>query len=103
MVDMQELLIELQLLLGGGAKNCWMPEIRANCLRMLRTLGCLLVELLVELITSFIVETCTQEEDVWTPSEALDALMDMSSDDDILLWHDPFGISSRIDFSKPDV
>uniref|UniRef100_A0A1A9UIV4 SYO1-like TPR repeats domain-containing protein n=1 Tax=Glossina austeni TaxID=7395 RepID=A0A1A9UIV4_GLOAU len=80
-----------------------MPEILASFLRMLGTLGCLLPELLEELITSFIVETCTQEEDVWTPSEALDALMDMSPDDDILLWHDPFEISFRIDFSKPDI
>lgn len=80
-----------------------MPEIRANWLRMLGTLGCLLAEPLAKLIISFIVETCThvgvqflfnmsnylqiirnlfQEEDVWTLSEAFDALMDMFSDND---------------------
>uniref|UniRef100_A0A1B0AH86 SYO1-like TPR repeats domain-containing protein n=1 Tax=Glossina pallidipes TaxID=7398 RepID=A0A1B0AH86_GLOPL len=72
---------DLELILGG-VKNCSMPEIRANWLRMLGTLGCLLAEPLVKLIISFIVETCTHEEDVWTLSEAFDALMDMFSDND---------------------
>ncbi|XP_065357073.1 HEAT repeat-containing protein 3 [Calliphora vicina] len=74
---------DLQLMLDG-VKNCTMAEIRANWLRMLGTLGCLLPEPLVKIIVSFIVETCSQEEDVWTISEALDALMDMFSDND---WH----------------
>ncbi|XP_073824399.1 HEAT repeat-containing protein 3 [Musca autumnalis] len=74
---------DLELILDG-VKNCSMPEIRANWLRMLGTLGCLLDETLVRVIISFIVETCANEEDVWTISEALDALMDMFSDND---WH----------------
>ncbi|KAM7353156.1 HEAT repeat-containing protein 3 [Cochliomyia hominivorax] len=72
---------DLELMLDG-VKNCTMPEIRANWLRMLGTLGCLLPEPLVKVIVSFIVETCSQEDDVWTISEALDALMDMFSDND---------------------
>ncbi|XP_037817411.1 HEAT repeat-containing protein 3 [Lucilia sericata] len=74
---------DLELMLDG-VKNCSMPEIRANWLRMLGSLGCLLPEPLVKVIVLFIVETCAQEEDVWTISEALDALMDMFSDND---WH----------------
>ncbi|KAI8119263.1 HEAT repeat-containing protein 3 [Lucilia cuprina] len=74
---------DLELMLDG-VRNCSMPEIRANWLRMLGSLGCLLPEPLVKVIVSFIVETCAQEEDVWTISEALDALMDMFSDND---WH----------------
>lgn len=74
---------DLELMLDG-VKNCTMPEIRANWLRMLGTLGCLLPEPLVKVIVAFIVEACREEEDVWTISEALDALMDMFSDND---WH----------------
>lgn len=74
---------DLELMLDG-VRNCTMAEIRANWLRMLGTLGCLLPEPLVKNIVLFIVETCKQEEDVWTISEALDALMDMFSDND---WH----------------
>ncbi|XP_075151544.1 HEAT repeat-containing protein 3 [Haematobia irritans] len=74
---------DLELMLDG-VRNCSMAEIRANWLRMLGTLGCLLNEALVKVIVSFIVEACAQEEDVWTISEALDALMDMFSDND---WH----------------
>ncbi|KAL9927880.1 HEAT repeat-containing protein 3 isoform 1-T1 [Glossina fuscipes fuscipes] len=84
---------DLELILGG-VKNCSMPEIRANWLRMLGTLGCLLPEPLVKLIISFIVETCTHEEDVWTLSEAFDALMDMFSDND---WPE---IIMQIDLAK---
>lgn len=43
-----------------GVRNCSMPEIRANWLRMLGTLGCLLPEPLVKVIVAFIVETCAQ-------------------------------------------
>ncbi|XP_013101646.1 HEAT repeat-containing protein 3 [Stomoxys calcitrans] len=74
---------DLELILDG-VRSCSMPEIRANWLRMLGSLGCLLNEALVKVIVSFIVETCAKEDDVWTISEAIDALMDMFSDND---WH----------------
>uniref|UniRef100_A0A0A1XJ21 HEAT repeat-containing protein 3 n=1 Tax=Zeugodacus cucurbitae TaxID=28588 RepID=A0A0A1XJ21_ZEUCU len=69
-------------LIFNGVKNCSVAEIRANWLRMLGTLGCLLPENLVRIIITFIVEACSDEEDVWTISEALDALMDMFADND---------------------
>lgn len=72
---------DLELMLNGVNK-CTMAEIRANWLRMLGTLGCLLSEHLVKLIISFILDTCSKEQDVWTLSEAIDALMDMFSDND---------------------
>ncbi|XP_067621525.1 HEAT repeat-containing protein 3 [Eurosta solidaginis] len=69
-------------LIFNGVKNCSVAEIRANWLRMLGTLGCLLSETLVRTIITFIIEACIEEDDVWTISEALDALMDMFGDND---------------------
>ena len=42
----------------NGVQNCSMAEIRANWLRMLGTLGCLLPETLIKLIIAFILKTC---------------------------------------------
>ncbi|CAO1371804.1 unnamed protein product [Diamesa tonsa] len=72
---------DLQLILDG-VSTCDKSEIRANWLRMLGTLGCLLPEPLVKKITDFILQTLSKEEDVWTLSEALDSFMDMFSDND---------------------
>lgn len=72
---------DLQLILDG-IKNCDKPEVRANWLRMLGILGCLLPAPLVKKITEFILETTLKEDDVWTISEALDSFMDMFSDND---------------------
>lgn len=72
---------DLQLILDG-VSNCDKSEVRANWLRMLGTLGCLLPENLVKKITEFILETTLREDDVWTISEALDSFMDMFSDND---------------------
>lgn len=72
---------DLQLILDG-IQNCDKSEVRANWLRMLGTLGCLLNEPLVKKITDFILETALKEDDVWTISEALDSFMDMFSDND---------------------
>lgn len=72
---------DLQLMLNG-VQTCSEPEIRANWLRMLGVLGCLLPDTLVKVIMEFILETCAKEMDVWTISEALDSLMDMFSDND---------------------
>lgn len=72
---------DLQLILDG-IQVCDKSEVRANWLRMLGTLGCLLAEPLVKKITEFMLETTIKEDDVWTISEALDSFMDMFSDND---------------------
>lgn len=72
---------DLQLMLRG-VKECAEPEIRANWLRMLGVLGCLLPEPLAKTCIAFIVLTSLDQEDAWTISEGADALMDMFSDND---------------------
>jgi hypothetical protein len=72
---------DLALILNG-IDVCKNPEIRANWLRMLGTLGCLLPEPLVKKIAEIILTTAAKEDDVWTISEALDSFMDMFSDND---------------------
>lgn len=74
---------DLQLMLKG-AEICSEPEIRANWLRMLGVLGSLLTENLVKVIINCLLEHCFRETDVWTLSEALDALMDLFADNE---WH----------------
>ncbi|GAB0096625.1 uncharacterized protein DMENIID0001_121550 [Sergentomyia squamirostris] len=74
---------DLQLMLNG-VDNCSEAEIRANWLRMLGILGCLLPENLVKIIIVFILETSAKENDAWAISEAMDSLMDMFSDNDWL-------------------
>lgn len=72
---------DLQLILEGVDK-CETVETRANWLRMLGTLGCLLNESLVRTCVNFLLERTYTEQDVWTMSEALDSFMDMFSDND---------------------
>lgn len=72
---------DLQLILTG-VENCEKSEIRANWLRMLGTMGCLLAEPLVKKITEFILDAALKENDVWTMAEAVDSFMDMFSDND---------------------
>lgn len=73
---------DLEMILSG-VRACNEPEIRANWLRVLGTLGCLLPEPLVKQIMSYLLECSAQEEeDAWTISEAMDALMDMFADND---------------------
>lgn len=72
---------DLQLILDG-VNGCEKSEIRANWLRMLGTLGCLLEEVLVGKIIAFVLEAASKENDAWTISEALDSFMDMFSDND---------------------
>jgi hypothetical protein len=72
----------LPQLILKGVQDCQEPEIRANWIRMLGILGCLLPEGLVKVITAFIVEICMQETDAWALSEAIDSLMDIFSDND---------------------
>ncbi|XP_058058726.1 HEAT repeat-containing protein 3 [Anopheles bellator] len=72
---------DLQLMLNGVV-GCEDPEIRANWLRMLGILGCLLPEKLVKTIIDFVLNTCATEDDVWVLAEALDSLMDVFADND---------------------
>lgn len=72
---------DLQVILDG-VKDCSTSEIRANWLKMLGTLGCLLQEAMVKRITEFLLEAALKEEDVWTMSEAVDSFMDMFSEND---------------------
>lgn len=72
---------DLELILKG-VEVCSEPEIRANWLRMLGALGCLLPENLLKLILESLLQHCYKETDVWTLSEALDAVMDLYADND---------------------
>lgn len=72
---------DLEMMLKG-AEVCSEPEIRANWLRMIGVLGCLIPENLVKKIIECLLQQCFKETDVWTLSEALDALMDLFSDND---------------------
>lgn len=72
---------DLDLVLKGG-EVCIEPEIRANWLRMLGVLGCLVPDHFVRIIIESLLQQCFKETDVWTLSEALDALMDLYSDND---------------------
>lgn len=72
---------DLEMMLKG-AELCEEPEIRANWLRMLGVLGCLLPENLVKTITECLLQQCFKETDVWTLSETLDAIMDLFSEND---------------------
>lgn len=72
---------DLEMMLKG-AELCSEPEIRANWLRMLGVLGCLLPEMLVKTIIECLLQQCFKEMDVWTLSEAIDALMDLFSEND---------------------
>ncbi|KAL9706336.1 hypothetical protein quinque_009854 [Culex quinquefasciatus] len=72
---------DLQLMLNG-VNECQDSEIRANWLRMLGILGCLLPEPLIKLIIDFVLVTCLKEQDLWTVSEAMDSMMDIFADND---------------------
>uniref|UniRef100_A0A182PM93 SYO1-like TPR repeats domain-containing protein n=1 Tax=Anopheles epiroticus TaxID=199890 RepID=A0A182PM93_9DIPT len=74
---------DLQLMLNG-VTGCEDAEIRANWLRMLGILGCLLPEAHVKTIIDFVLNTCANEADVWVLAEALDSMMDIFADND---WH----------------
>lgn len=72
---------DLEIMLKG-IEVCAEPEIRANWLRMLGVLGCMLPENSVKIIIECLLQQCFKETDLWTLSEAIDALMDIFSDND---------------------
>lgn len=70
-------------LIVKGIEKCGEAETRANWLRMLGALGCVLPnESEVRVILQFMVEHCRKEDDVWTLSEGMDAFMDIFADND---------------------
>lgn len=72
---------DLQLMLNG-VTECKDSEIRANWLRMLGILGCLLPEALIKIIIDFVLGTCLKDQDLWTISEAMDSMMDIFAEND---------------------
>lgn len=72
---------DLNLMLKG-ISTCRESETRANWLKMLGVLGCVLQEIHVKEIVRFMIEACLKEEDCWTLSEAIDAFMDVFADND---------------------
>ncbi|XP_026758786.1 HEAT repeat-containing protein 3 [Galleria mellonella] len=78
--------IEVMLI---GIRECQMPEIRSNLLRMIGMLALLFVNNLNETttdvickITEFILEQAHKENEVWVLAEALDTLIDLYSEDE---------------------
>lgn len=72
-----------------GIKECQVPEIRANLIRMIGILALLLVNNLNEAtsnvictITEFILDQALKENEVWVLSEALDTIVDLYSEDE---------------------
>lgn len=72
-----------------GIKECQVPEIRANLIRMIGILALLLVNNLNDItsnvictITEFILEQAHKENEVWVLAEAIDTIVDLYSEDE---------------------
>lgn len=72
-----------------GIRECQVPEIRSNLIRMIGILALLLVNNLNEAtsnvicaITEFILEQAHKENEVWVLAEAVDTLVDLYSEDE---------------------
>lgn len=72
-----------------GIKECQLPEIRSNLIRMIGTLALLLVSTLNDTtanvicaITEFILDQAHRENEVWVLAEAVDTLVDLYSEDE---------------------
>lgn len=72
-----------------GIKDCQVPEIRANLIRMIGILALLLVNKLndvtlnvIATITEFILEQAHKENEVWVLAESIDTLVDLYSEDE---------------------
>lgn len=72
---------DLTLMLKGVG-NCTDVQTRANWLKMLGVLGCVVPKDLVKSIIVFMVTSCMREDDCWTLSEGIDAFMDIFADND---------------------
>lgn len=72
-----------------GVRECEIPEIRSNLIRMVGILASLLVNNLNDVtsnvictITDFIIEQAHKENEVWVVAEAIDTLVDLYSEDE---------------------
>ncbi|XP_045501868.1 HEAT repeat-containing protein 3 [Colias croceus] len=81
-------LSDIEIMLTG-IKDCQVPEIRSNLIRMIGILALLLVNNLndttttvVCTITEFILEQAHKENEVWVLAEAIDTLVDLYSEDE---------------------
>lgn len=72
---------DLSLMLKGIG-TCTDTDTRANWLKMLGILGCVLPATLVKNLIVFMITSCMKEEDCWTLSEGIDAFMDIFADND---------------------
>ncbi|KAG7210771.1 hypothetical protein KM043_012265 [Ampulex compressa] len=73
----------------NGERQCPNANVRANLIRILGNLALILIgnnelesEELTRHISSFLLDTCTMESEVWVTAEALDAIMDMYAEDE---------------------
>ncbi|XP_050681305.1 HEAT repeat-containing protein 3 [Leptidea sinapis] len=81
-------LSDIEIMLNG-IKECEVPEIRSNLIRMIGILGLLLVNNINEttanviiVITEFILEQAHKENEVWVLAEAIDTIVDLYSEDE---------------------
>ncbi|KAL0851138.1 hypothetical protein ABMA28_007003 [Loxostege sticticalis] len=81
-------LTDIEMMLTG-IKECQVPEIRANLIRMIGILALLLVNNLNDItsnvictITEFILEQAHKENEVWVLAEAIDTIVDLYSEDE---------------------
>ncbi|XP_038207905.1 HEAT repeat-containing protein 3 isoform X2 [Zerene cesonia] len=81
-------LSDIEIMLTG-IKDCQVPEIRSNLIRMIGTLALLLINNLNDTtttvictITEFILEQAHKENEVWVLAEAIDTLVDLYSEDE---------------------
>ncbi|XP_076067823.1 HEAT repeat-containing protein 3 isoform X2 [Oratosquilla oratoria] len=84
---------DLQIMFNAGL-SCSVDSVRSNLARMVGSLGCLIVNIneaealvkepafpVLKAIVDFLLQLSSQENQVWVMAEALDALIDMFSDD----------------------
>ncbi|XP_012275668.1 HEAT repeat-containing protein 3 [Orussus abietinus] len=84
----QMTLEDLQPMLNGE-RQCPNPSVRINLIRILGNLALLLVTVdntesreLVKYVSTFLLDACTKETEVWVMAEALDAIMDIYAEDE---------------------
>ncbi|KAJ8735590.1 hypothetical protein PYW07_007210 [Mythimna separata] len=81
-------LSDIEIMLTG-IRECQVPEIRSNLIRMVGILASLLVNNLNDVtssvictITEFVLEQAHKENEVWVLAEAIDTLVDLYSEDE---------------------
>ncbi|CAH4031175.1 unnamed protein product [Pieris brassicae] len=81
-------LTDIEIMLNG-IKDCQVPEIRSNLIRMIGILALLLVNnindtttTVICTITEFLLDQAHKENEVWVLAEAIDTLVDLYSEDE---------------------